>query len=77
MRMLVILAVAFVCGCDRIVVNHGRYGETTICQEAQWYAPAIAYKTENGVMVCCWSDSYFHYKSNTVTGVIIKRKRSE
>ena len=38
-----------------------------------WYAPAVAIReNEKGEMLECWTDGFYYYCSNTVTGVLTK-----
>lgn len=40
-----------------------------------WYAPAVALReNEKGEMLECWTDGFYYYCSNTVTGVLIKER---
>ena len=40
-----------------------------------WYAPAVALReNEKGEMLECWTDGFYYYCSNTVTGVLTKER---
>ena len=72
MKAVAIIAMCLLVGCDT-----PEFASVEEYQSAGWYTPAVACKNENGVMVCWWSDGEYRYKSNTVTGVVLKMRRYE
>lgn len=70
-RIITACLISLCCGCGKV---KPKFATDEEYKSEGWYSCASAVRNINGVKFICWSDSYFIYYSNTVNGVVSRKK---
>lgn len=70
-RIITACLISLFCGCGK---NKPQFATDEEYKGKNWYSCAVAVRDINGVKFICWSDFDCIYYSNTVNGVVSRKK---